>query len=258
MANIGQTSSVHELEQQLEELRSHQRAKNDLVEKLIHDMKGPLTVMLIELGMLDRWLDKGSRERASISSGRISDNCEELMAMIQNLLDLERMQKGSQQLREKTMGIGGVLAGVLESPDALLRKRGVSLAPDLRDGDSPVCMDPTVMGRAFQSLIRAAAKLAPQSGAISVRTGREGRRYVIRLGGFDPSHASDDLQALLIPFEHRRWHQCGIDAGTGIGVQFCRHVLERHGGSIHWERNPEEEARIRVDLPIAETDGVGF
>ncbi|HSR67485.1 MAG TPA: HAMP domain-containing sensor histidine kinase [Acidobacteriota bacterium] len=231
--------------QQLKEQRLQQKARESLMQKLVHDMKSPLTVMLMDLGMLERWWEKGNSDRFQVGVGRLTQNCEELIGMIQNLLDANRLRERELRVSLVTLGVGAVLREVLENPPSSLEKKNIQLQLDLRHTETSLEMDPSIMGRVLENLLKVAARVTPKGGGVEVSARRVEEQMEIKVGVKEASFDADKALVLLQPYAHDKWRALGVDAGNGIGFNFCRMAVERHGGTLS-----VESARSGVDFVV--------
>ena len=190
----------------------------------------------------------GERERGTL---RLTHNCEELIEMIQNLLDLHSVQQESLRIQPARLGVGAVIREVLDHPPALLEKRGLQLRRDLRDTNTPVSVDSALMGRVFANILKAAAKLTAQQGQVKLTARRRGNRVDIRVETGGSSITPDQIPFLLDQYAHDKWRSLGLDAGLGIGLNFGKLLVEAHGGRFRIEAGPDHSAAFVVELPVA-------
>ncbi len=243
---------LHRLKADGDRRMQEQEAKESLVQKLVHDMKSPLTVMLIELGMLERWWEKGNLERFQGGISRLTHNCEDLIGMIQNLLDASRLRRKSLQIKLTTIGLGAAIRETLDNPPALLEKRGIRLLRDLRETDTTVRMDAALMVRVMSNALQIAAKLSPRSGRIDFAAGRRGQSMQVRIESTAEGLDRELLPSLFDQYAHEQWRALGLDAGLGIGLNFSRLVVEAHGGRVSLESPEGSSLRFSIELPVAE------
>lgn len=244
---------IQQLSKQIDEMQQQQEARESLLQKLVHDMKSPLTVMLIELGMLERWWEKHSEERFQNGIFRLTQNCEELIGMIQNLLDIHRIQRDSLEMRLTTLGLASVLREVLDNPPAILKKREIQMELDLRDTEVPLSMDPSMINRALVNLLAVSARLCPPKGSILLSSRQRQSQMEVQLECLGRSIDSQDCQALLDQYAHERWRALGLDAGSGIGLNFGRLLIEAHRGCLTVSCPSGQGATFAVTLPLSKS-----
>ena len=238
------------LQSRIAAIQQEQRATESLVQKLVHDMKSPLTVMLIELGMLERWWEKGKAERFQDGIFRLTQNCEELIEMIQNLLDINRIRREDLKVRFTLLGLASVLREVLDSPPSILKKRGIRIDSDLRDTESPLSLDPSMINRALVNLLKASARLCPQKGRILLSARSCQDQMVLQVECQGRNIASEDCQALLDQYAHEQWRALGLDAGSGIGLKVAKLLIEAQQGRLSVKSPPGKGTTFVIELPI--------
>ncbi|HSR53880.1 MAG TPA: HAMP domain-containing sensor histidine kinase [Acidobacteriota bacterium] len=247
---LRERAAEYDLAGQLKRQQQQQQARESLMQKLVHDMKSPLTVMLMDLGMLERWWEKGDSARFQVGVERVTQNCEELIGMIQNLLDANRMRQQELEVSLRTLGMGAVLREVLENPPSAVAKKNIQLQLDLRNTEVSLELDGSIMGRVLESLLKLAARTTPKGGIVEVRTRESGQDMEIEVGIPQAAFDARRAQALLQPYAHEEWRALGVDAGNGIGFNFCRMAVERHGGTLGVEGR-ESGVALAVRLPVS-------
>ncbi len=231
--------------------REDRHLHDGVLQKLVHDMKSPLTVMLIELGMLERSFERADPDRFSSGITRLTQNCEELSAMIQNLLDFSRIQSGELPIHPREIRLGVLLAGLVSDPPVVLSKRKIEIFSPEMDNTLEVLADPELTNRALTNVLKILGKLCPQEGRVSVSVHRDESEIGLRVVGEGVSLREDQIRNLFKPYAHQQWRELGLDAGLGIGINFSRRILEAQSGSLRLETVEGEGACFSIHLPLS-------
>ena len=222
------------LERELEEM------KDDFLHYITHDLRNPLGSAM---GFLEVLL-KGTAgvlnadQHAIVSSVRRSTS--RLMAMINNILDIAKMESGRARLHLKTVALAGVAGRAIDILEQLAKAKKISVHLVAVEEFS-VEGDPDMLERVFTNLLGNAIKFAPEGGTITVSIsdiGGELRGCVEDDGdGIPPEH----LKRVFEKFEQVPGQRSG---GTGLGLTITRYFVEAHLGRIWVESEPGHGARF--------------
>jgi signal transduction histidine kinase len=225
------------------------QVKSDLVATVSHELKTPLTsIRLVIHLLLEETLGALAPKQTELLLDA-RDNAERLLTMIDNLLDLARIEEGRVRLRR-----------VPESPQALLRAaadairpraddKGVTVAVEAADDLPPVAVDVERLGHALGNLLDNALTHTERGGRITVGAAASDGSVVLSVAdtgvGIPPEHLPHLFQRFSrVPGQSQ-------EGGTGLGLAIVREIVTAHGGSITCESRPGEGATFRITLPTA-------
>jgi signal transduction histidine kinase len=227
------------------------QVKSDLVATVSHELKTPLTsIRLVVHLLLEETVGTLSPKQTELLLDA-RDNTERLLAMIDNLLDLARIEEGRIRLRRMP-----------ESPQALLRAAAEAIGPRAQDKDvavsveaadelPPVAVDSERMGHVLANLLDNALAHTERGGRIKLAANRADGSVVLSVADTGSGIAPEHLPHLFERFY--RIPGQSEDAGTGLGLAIVREIVSAHGGSITCESRPGEGATFRITLPAAPT-----
>jgi signal transduction histidine kinase len=225
------------------------QVKSDLVATVSHELKTPLTsIRLVVHLLLEETVGALTAKQAELLLDA-RDNAERLLATINNLLDLARIEEGRARLRR-----------VPESPQALLRSaaetikpraddKEVAVAVEAADDLPPVAVDAERMGHALANLLDNALAHTERGGRITLGAARSDGAVVLSVAdtgsGIPPEH---------LPHLFERFYRVpgpAQEAGTGLGLAIVREIVTAHGGNITCDSRPGEGATFRITLPAS-------
>jgi signal transduction histidine kinase len=181
-------------------------------------------------------------------------DCERLQAMVDDLLDLSRLQAGKAELAPSPHPPEALLSGAIEQRRDEAHRAGLrlELAPPPPDGLPPVLADPERIELVLGNFISNALKHAPAGTAVSLRAAREGAavRFSVSDGG--PGLAREHQQRVFEKFFRVPGAKGG---GVGLGLYIAREIVRAHGGEIGVESEPGAGARFWFTLPAAPPAG---
>jgi signal transduction histidine kinase len=183
------------------------------------------------------------------------EDCERLQGIIDDLLDLARLQAGRFEMRKTLLGIGELVDAAVAEQRAAAQQKHVTLGRELMLPGSPgldddkVRVDPERLRLVFANLIGNALRYTPEGGAITVRAKRTGAGVRFEVEDTGPG----------IPPEHQReiFHKFfrvpgSPSGGAGLGLSIAKEIVEAHSGAIGVESPPGKGCTFFFTLPLAE------
>lgn len=221
--------SAHvELADSLERLRTLEQLRDDLVHMVVHDMRGPLTVLLAHLGFLKEESAAGFPPDAAADIDAALHAANVLNGMTSDLLDISRLDAGKLPLHLAWTDLGELAAQVRADVAAVYPKRVIELDAPKR---AEVECDTGIVRRVLENLLGNAIKYTPATGRIRlvVTAGDPARVEVLDEGPGIPVEARERIFEKFGTLEERRavGHR-----SSGLWLAFCKLAVEAHGGRI--------------------------
>ncbi len=250
-----------ELKRANERLQELERARQDFVAMLTHDMRTLVNGVVGAVGMLDEIGVATKDPLGGDLLGMIRANADELVRMITSLLDIARMDEGEMPLERVSMDMRQIARDAIEhaAPAALAAK--VEIRSELLPG-AVVEGDPVLLGRVVGNLLANAVKFSPADTAVRVVV-EPGIDQSIRVAVIDagPGIPAEEQSSLFGRFYQARRGDARQKGGSGLGLAFCKRAIELHGGRIWVESEPGRGSSFKFalaahtpgDRPTAET-----
>lgn len=225
-------------------------AKTNLVGTVSHELKTPLTSLRMAVYLLLEQRDKGftATQNELLESAR--DDADRLLRMLDNLLDLSRLEAGASALDRQPVAVAEMLEGIAREARAFLEPAGqtmeVRMAPDLAATTLPV--DIGRLCHVFINLLTNAAKYSPPGGVIQLEAGAgpEGfLRFAVRDSG-------EGIPPESVGQVFDRFYRAPGQAktGAGLGLAIAREIVVAHGGSIACTSRVGEGTEFYFLLPV--------
>ena len=232
-------------------MRTERRAnqlKSDFIANVSHELKTPLSLirMFGELLASGRTKsDNDTREYAEI----ITREAERLSRLIDNVLDLARIERGKVAFDFKVGDLAEVLSRGLDVYRYRLEREGMKLTVEIEDGLPPVRMDENAMTLVLLNLVDNAVKYAADGQSLHVSLRRDGDRVRLAVKDRGPGIDSDETDRIFERFYRARRVRGRPVRGSGIGLSIVKNIDEAHGGDVTVESTPGEGSTFTVSLP---------
>jgi len=223
-------------------------AKSEFLSRMSHELRTPLNAVLGFAQLSQRALADGDVHRARSYLQHIEDGGWHLVRMIDDILDISRIEQGRQNFSLGAVDLGPVAAEAGAMVQPLATEKQVTLVNHLPDNPPPVRADRTRLIQVMTNLISNATKFNRPGGEVHVGLceGGDGEVCVeVRDTGLGMSPAQ--LAQLFQPFNRLGRERQGIP-GTGIGLVLVKHLVEQMGGRIEVSSVEGMGSRFRVVL----------
>lgn len=243
------------LEESLRRLREVQKARDDLTRMVVHDLKTPLTSMLATLEML-RDGDFGALpERAARALSDVEGKSEDLLALIQDLLDVSRVAEQPLTLHPEPIAPAALVAELAFDWSLRFRQEQTDAQMAVAD-DAPVFQaDKALLKRVLSNLIQNAITHAPTPIALTVAARRDGAGILFTVTDTGPGIPAEYQETIFQQFAQIAVPNAPRVRSSGLGLAFCRVAVESHGGRI-WVRSEEGAgSSFHIWLPVGTGHG---
>ena len=232
-----------ELEAQLIETKALRRS--DVVQKALlravsHDLRTPLTAITAAAGGLESdSLSEASRRELTLV---VASESARLSRLVENLLDLSRLQAGSAEPRRDWCSLEEIVRAAVESVPAPAGGFDIAL-----DDELPLLSsDAAQLERAIANVLDNSARFAG-SQPVALRAHAAGRRITLRVSDRGPGIPRGELERIFEPF-HRSREQPG--GGSGLGLAIARGFVEANGGRLRADSLPGQGTTFVFQLPV--------
>ncbi len=231
--------------------RAVERLREDMTGTMVHDLRNPLSAIYSALIFL-------KEDAANLLSADQSevleiglDNSQRMLGLVNNILDVSRLESGRMPLNRAPVEMGTLIAETLRAQAPLTADKGLRLESDVPPALPPAWVDAELIGRVLQNLAGNAIKFTPAGGVIrmEVKNGESGGRSVLLVSVSDngPGIPEEIRSRLFQRFVTGR--QQG--RGSGLGLAFCKVAVEAHGEHIWVESAPGQGTTFTFSLPIS-------
>lgn len=233
--------------------KKEKRQREEFVAMMTHDLKSPLMVMLghvqaIKLGM---WGTVDSQIRASMEE--IERSGLNLGSMLENVLDIYRLEMGRVQIKRDLCDIGEVLKNCCRDGQVQALDQGVKLSLQISDGMPHMFVDGRQLARVFGNLIGNAVKFTPRNGKVAITA--EIRDDILCFSVRDTGIGIPPKDLSRIFNKYFRSDKASGFKGTGLGLTISRAIVDAHDGAIDVESIEGRGSMFTVKIPLSTQSG---
>ena len=223
------------------------RLKDEFISTVSHELRTPLTSIRGALGLLSSGILGEVNEKATNLLRIALTNSDRLVRLINDILDLERIQSGREPLAFRAVQLADIVKQAIEDMQPVADAAGVQLIHDSTKVE--IAADPDRLLQVLTNLLSNAVKFSPPNSPVCVmlRPGVTG----VTLSVIDHGRGipADKLEAIFGRFQQVDASDSRQKGGTGLGLAICRTIVLQHSGRIWAERNPVRGSTFRIFLP---------
>ncbi len=234
------------------------RAKSEFLANISHELRTPMHAILsfAKLGQ-ERTGDGAAVNKAPMYFQRIRTSGERLMRLLNDLLDLSKLEAGKMPYEIKHWNLHEIASEVLWEFTELARAKSVTFEIPAPSGVADLYCDAARVGQVIRNLVSNALKFSPNGGTVrvavesAVGTAMDGESapdaVVLSVSDDGQGIPADELETVFDKFVQSSKTKSGA-GGTGLGLSICREIVAHHAGRI-WAENGERGVVFRVWLP---------
>ena len=231
------------------------RAKSTFLSNMSHDIRTPMNAIIGFTTLAVSNID--NQERVKDYLTKTLSSSRHLLALINDILDMSRIESGKLQLEETEVNLPEMLHDIKTIVGGQVHAKQLELYMDALDvTDEDVYCDRTRMGQILLNLLSNAIKFTPAGGTVSVRvrqlagTVRDCAQYEFRVRDNGIGMSPEFAQKIFEPFERERTSTVSRIQGTGLGMAITRNIVEMMGGTIKVQTEKNRGTEFIICLPL--------
>ena len=246
-ARSDQAKTSAELSSTLNRLQELDRLKNEFFANVSHELRTPLTLILTPVeDLLSRGLANDARPALLV----IRRNAHRLLRLIDDLLDLARLDVGGLRLHVAELDLNEVVTRVVEVSRPAAEARGMTLELETAPGELMIFGDPHRLEIVLTNLVGNALKFTPDAGRVAVRVWRDETSCRVDVEDSGPGIPSEELGRIFDRFYQVEGSERRRQGGAGIGLSLARKLSELHGGNVAVTSVVGSGSTFSVTLPL--------
>ena len=231
------------------------RAKSTFLSNMSHDIRTPMNAIIGFTTLAVSNID--NQERVKDYLTKTLSSSRHLLALINDILDMSRIESGKLHLEETEVNLAEMLHDIKTIVSGQIHAKQLELYMDVLDvADEDVYCDRTRMGQILLNLLSNAIKFTPAGGTVSVRirqlagTVRDCAQYEFRVRDNGIGMSPEFAQKIFEPFERERTSTVSRIQGTGLGMAITRNIVEMMGGTIKVQTEKNRGTEFIICLPL--------
>ena len=231
------------------------RAKSTFLSNMSHDIRTPMNAIIGFTTLAVSHLDDKDRMKEYLTKILASGN--HLLSLINDILDMSRIESGKIQLDETEVNLSDVLHDIKTIVSGQIYAKQLDLYMDAMDiTDEDVYCDKTRLNQVLMNLLSNAIKFTPAGGTVSVRVrqlaGKVGGcgQYEFRVKDSGIGMSPEFAKKIFEPFERERTSTVSKIQGTGLGLAITKNIVDMMGGTIEVQTAPEKGSEFIVRVPL--------
>jgi len=234
--------------QDVTRLRRFDELKNDLVSTVAHEFRTPLTSLHMAIHLcLEQAAGPLTDKQADLLHAARED-CERLQGIVNDLLDLARLQAGKIELHREAVAAGSLVTAAVEAYQAAARQKGVTLETEVTPSLADVQADPERIQLVLSNFLANAVRHTPAGGSITVRAIDAEGGVRLEVSDTGPGVSPEYHERVFERFFRVPDAPAG---GAGLGLSVAKEVVEANGGKIGVTSEPGRGATFWFSLPLA-------
>jgi two-component system phosphate regulon sensor histidine kinase PhoR len=227
-------------------LRRLETIRRDFVANVSHELKTPLTAVS---GYAETLLDDGipSEQRQRFVE-TIRDNATRMQRIVDDLLDLSRIESGGWQPNVSTVEVGGIVTDVFTALQSAASAKGLTLVANVAPEAAHVRVDPTAFRQIVTNLVENAVRYT-REGGVTLRTRAADGGVWVEVSDTGIGIAPEHLPRIFERFYRVDAGRSRAEGGTGLGLAIVRHLAEAHGGRVEAASLVGRGTTVSVWLP---------
>ncbi|HEX9129943.1 MAG TPA: ATP-binding protein [Gemmatimonadaceae bacterium] len=238
------------LEDSLRKLRELERVRDDLMKMIVHDLKTPLTSVLATLEMLSDGDFGEITTPQKVAIGDVESKSEDLLALIDDILEVARIEETNITLTLAPMAPGALLAELVHEWGHRFQQEQTTVSVSVAD-DAPVFSgDKGLIKRVFSNLIQNAVTHSSSPVHLELAARRAGHGVLFTVTDNGPGIPPEYHEVIFRKFGQVEMPRTPRTRSSGLGLTFCKLVVERHRGRI-WVNSAEGKgSSFYIELPV--------
>jgi DNA-binding response OmpR family regulator len=237
-----------ELALTIERLKELQAAQNRSFANISHEFRTPLTLIL---GPNEQILAESQNERVNKYAGNIRQNAIHLLGLINQLLELSKLEAGRLKLQASKGNIVSLIRGITSSFESIAEQRDIKLIFYTSSDRILLYFDKDKMIKIMSNLLSNAFKYTEEGGEVTVSLSEtDGSSIGIKIKDTGIGISEAELPKLFDRFYQVDSSHTRKYSGTGIGLALTRELVELHHGVIKVSSKPDEGSEFTIELPL--------
>lgn len=225
-------------------------AKSEFLANMSHELRTPLHSILSFASFGIKRYSTAQPEKLFDYFNRIKSSGTILLSLLNNLLDLSKLESGRMMLTFEPIDLIMLVKSVISEFEPLLSERNLSLQYEAIKPDGEVILDADKIKQVLRNLLDNAIKFSPENEIIDVAINCSKKLVIVSVCDHGPGIPENELEAVFDKFVQSSKTKTGA-GGTGLGLSICHEIIVAHKGRIWAENRPEGGVILSFEIPVS-------
>ena len=244
---LGAVTVIHDVT----ELKHTEKLKNEFVSIVSHELRTPLTSIRGSLGLLVSGIMGDFPDKAKKLIEIANNNCERLLLLINDLLDIEKIEAGKMDFQLKRIDLNLVVQETIVANKMYADKYGVTLDFTPSDSSIQVMVDPSRLMQVLTNLISNACKFSPKDEKIIVAIAETNASVRVSVSNTGREISPEFKTRIFQKFSQADSSATRGKGGTGLGLNISKTIIEKLGGTLDFVSEQNKGTTFYFDLPVS-------
>jgi len=246
---IENARAYEELQKTTEQLKEMDRLKSQFLANMSHELRTPLNSIIGFSRVILKGIDGPITEQQRDDLTSIYNNGQHLLAMLNDILDISKIEAGKMELILEPVDVQQIISGVMSTAAALVRDKPIEFKQEAVSNLPTIRADSTRVRQVILNLLSNAAKFTKE-GQITLRAWADEEQVTISVKDTGIGILPEYQITIFEEFRQVDASTTRRTGGTGLGLAISRHFVEMHGGRIWVESEPDVGSTFTLTLPI--------
>ena len=242
---------IHEIQDKSRQLESANQHKSEFLANMSHELRTPLNAVIgFSEVLLERMFGELNDKQADYLKD-IHDSGRHLLSLINDILDLSKIEAGRMELDLEDFDVAEALANAMTLVRERAQSHGIALTREVDPALGSMRGDQRKFKQILLNLLSNAVKFTPDGGRVAVRAALTGDRLEVSVTDTGIGIAEADHEAVFEEFRQVGRHYTNKNEGTGLGLALTRRFVELHGGTIQVASTLGQGSAFTFNLPLS-------
>lgn len=245
---LGAVAVIHDVT----ELKKTQKLKNEFVSIVSHELRTPLTSIRGSIGLLISGVLGSFSEKADNLLKIANNNCERLLVLINDILDIEKIEAGKMDFELKLADLNSIVDEAVAVNKMYADKFAVDLKVILTTSPVSVYVDSGRLMQVLANLISNACKFSPEHGTVTVTVKEMNANVRVSISDNGPGIPEEFQTRIFQKFSQADSSDTRGKGGTGLGLNISKIIIDKLGGNLGFTSHQSLGSTFYFDLPISQ------
>ncbi|MDP3356525.1 MAG: PAS domain S-box protein [Polaromonas sp.] len=232
----GRVTGFFAMATDITDMKRMDRMKSEFVSTVSHELRTPLTSIRGSLGLIAGGIAGPLPPAAQGLVDIAKNNCERLIRLINDILDIEKIESGQMRLALQTVPLQPLLLQAIAANEGFAGQHGVTLRLQAPDAAVLASVDTDRLTQVLTNLLSNAVKFSPRSGVVEITLSGRAERVRVEVRDHGPGIPKEFRQRIFQKFSQADSSDTRQKGGTGLGLNISKAIVERMGGSIGFDK----------------------